>query len=556
MPSAVMAATVAEGSQYTRLGGGVREMSLGFTGMSDLGSIEGVTLNPAALGDLRRVANSLTVGGFGSSNILFNVGFAAPTLTGVYSVNLLYQNSPSTLSGLGNLVGIDLAISKAITGNLFWGFALKSGYADGAQPLTNDWYLGCDLGVVYRATAATNFGIGFNNFAFGLAFKNLGKTIGFDTNNARYPAMGIGFGASFYPFYYKAYKMKLAADINIPWNPFDLTFSIAMENVFFDMFKLRAAYVYTSYGLGPYSLGIGFTGVFLVENTATDIDINYALQSETLNGVQSISHWVNLSVAWGYYDDKAPAVAATPNYASFSPNYDGSQDAVTLALNVRDNTMVRRWEVEVRDSQGNVVKTFKSVDELQMVNLTVGKFLKQIFSRKKQVEIPNAISWSGQDEEGNVVADGNYTYVLKAWDENDNLGESVAGVVHIDTVVPAVASVNAPVIFSPNGDGSKDDYVVPLNLSNIQASDQLIATVRDASGRTVRTYDIPIVFLRGSRGTERTRTVSPFPKVSTTSCWRLAILPVTHPRDHFPDTACDELPDSEACRQQYGIFAQ
>lgn len=477
------------GSQFNYLGGGVRELSLGYGGLTELGSIEGVTVNPAALGDIRRLANSFSVIGMTSSNHLYNLGLAIPTLGGNISFNFRYINTTDSYSGLGQLYGGDIGFSKTIIDGFYWGTSIGFDYADVNTISTNDWQLSASMGLIYRITGKTN-GAGMIDPTFGFALKNMGKTIRADTNYNGVPALGIGLGFSFYPFKYDNYSLRLFTDLNVPFNPAEFTASIAMEQVLFDLIKFRAGYIYDTTGqLGPFTLGVGITGVFLVDNKSTDLDISYAMAMHKTDGVSEITHSVGVSVAWGYYDDKAPEVSIEAERIYFSPNYDGSADELVLNPVVDDNTLVDKWQLDIMDADGNTIKTFKSVEDLQLRNLSIKKFFKQIFSKKEDVEIPETLSWDGQNENGEPVDDGTYYYVLNAWDENGNKAQTSEGEIVIDTVVPAVTPQPDYVLFSPNKDGAKDVLTFSLSDQNIQDDDEIKAEIIDADGNVVKTYD-------------------------------------------------------------------
>ncbi len=480
----VYAANLTPGSQYVFTGTSVRGTALGWTGMSELGNIQDMSYNPAALGDLRRVANNLSIGGFGSTNSLINLGFAYPSLSGVFSLGIDYISGPASSLYLNQWISLRAGISKAITENLFWGFDLD--FASVGGNMTNDWTLGFDMGII-RAKQDDSNGAGFKNFSYGIALKNIGKNAQLGSYDL-FPGMGLSLGASFYPLLYKPYKLKVSSDIHFSWSPLDFQAGIGIEQTLLDLISLRAGYTYSANGIGPFSLGAGFGGVILVQETKTDVKVDYSASQQSFNGASEWMHKVNLNVAWGYYDDKAPQVDVEAKNSAFSPNYDGSQDTIELKLQVKDNTLVDSWEVEVQDNTGKVIKTFKSVEKLQIRNLTLGKVTKQIFSAKKQVEIPESISWDGQDETGARVPDGDYTYVLRAWDENANKSESKAGTVKIDTLVPQLVVSQTNRIFSPNNDGSKDVIVFPVQGINIQEGDKISAEVRNEKGDVVRTY--------------------------------------------------------------------
>lgn len=479
------------GSQYYYTGIGAKEASLGYAGISELGSLDGNSFNPASLADLRRIASSFLIGGLGTKNLLLSPAFALPTDIGVLSVNALYLGS-SQPNALNTLLGAQVNIAKPITGSLFWGFGVKFN-AGFNNPSNSDWQLAFDTGVIYSERSQQT-GTGLLDPSFGLVIRNIGKNMILGAYDA-FPAMGLGFGASFFPVKLDSYKLKLIGDMTLPFNPFNLVFSVGAENIFIDMFKVRLAYILNSsnFGmaqLGYFAFGAGFSGKLkLFKDSPTDIDISYALQNQSFNGVDEWAHSVNVSVAWGIYDDVKPEAKATPHHLYFSPNTDGSQDEERIALDIRDNTLVDGWEVTVSDSAGKTVKTWKSLEKLQLRTLNFFKFLEKIFSRKQQVEIPAEIVWDGRDDSGKPMPDGDYTYRLLTWDENNNTNRDQKGAIIIDTVIPKLAASAQTSVFSPNGDGAKDELSVSVQTANFKDIDRFKVYVKDTHGSIVRSFD-------------------------------------------------------------------
>lgn len=485
------AVNLAPGSQYYYTGYGAKETSLGYTGISELGSIDGNSYNPASLGDLRRMANSFLIGGLGTKNFLFSPGFALPTDIGVLSFNGLYLGSSQT-NGVNTLLGFQANIAKPITESLFWGFAIKLNYGV-MNPNTNDWQLAFDTGIIYSEKSDKK-GVGYLDPSYGLVIKNIGKNMTLGSYDP-FPAMGIGAGVSFFPVKLDAYKLKLIGDVTVPFNPFNAAVSVGVENIFIDMFKLRFAYVLsaTNFGmpsLGFFTLGAGFSGKLRIfKDSPTDIDISYALQNQNFNGTAEWAHFVNVSVAWGFYDDVRPEAKVTPHHLYFSPNYDGSQDEERLVLDIRDNTLVEGWELDIRDRDNKTVKTYKSLEKLQLRTLSLPKFFEKIFSRKQQVEIPGELVWDGKDDNGKAMPDGEYRYNLIAWDENKNTNNLQDGSIIIDTVVPRLETAASTYIFSPNGDGAKDEISFNVKTENFKDIDRFKAVIRDSHSNIVRNFN-------------------------------------------------------------------
>lgn len=490
-PMMSFANTLPDGAEYLYLGGSTRSQALGGSGLAELDTIGDVGLNPAALGDIRRVANSVNFGGFGSDFLPLSLGFAYPTLVGNFSGQLIYQSSEGGVNTFKNLLQLNAAISKAITKDFFFGFSMKAGYADLGG--SGDWNLGADIGVIYRINSDEGSGFGFFKPTLGVALKNLGKTVTNATTSS-FPGFGLGAGLSFYPLMTESYKIKLLTDAYLVTD-FPTTetkvgavWTLGLEQTLADFIDLRAGLNLSSYGLPMYSVGAGINAPVIVQNATTDVKLSYALTIDTAGTSPELVHFASIEVAWGSYDDKAPEAEITASESYFSPNFDDSQDELVLTFDVKDNTLVDGWEVEVLDSEGNVIRTYKSVNELGVSDLSVKKFFKQIFSKKESVEIPESIVWDGQNSDGDVVSDGVYSYVLKSWDENNNISETTAGTVVIDTVVPTVSAEADFVLFSPNGDGAKDSLTFSLKSANVSDGDILTAKLLDEDGNSVRSY--------------------------------------------------------------------
>lgn len=494
------------GSQPFLTGFGSVEASRGYTGISELGSLDGLFYNPASMADARRIENSFSIGGFGTAGLYTGLGLALPTDIGVVSFYGLYTGS-SASSVLNSLFGLKAGWSKPITENLFFG-ATVNAFSANMVP-NGDWGLSLDLGLIYREENSTR-GVGFLSPSYGFVLKNLGKPA-FLTNYDAFPGIGFGVGASFNPIQLDFYRLRLFGDLSMGVYPFNLVMGLGMDNILFDLVHLSMGYSLSLSNLGipqtgPLYAGIGVTGRFKINPTnrsltniewktaggrsdnSTELRLYYAIQNQQYYGREEFSHTVTLSAAWGYYDDQAPEAAVTPTHAAFSPNFDGSQDTLPLKLAIRDNTRVEGWEVEVLDASGKRVQTFKSIPPLEVRTLTPEKVLKRLFSAKQQVEIPQQVVWDGQDESGKRVSDGEYSYVLRTWDENRNTNVTTAGRILLDTVIPSVKATNNYVIFSPNNDGAREELTLSLSPENLKAGDVFSAVILDSASNQVRTY--------------------------------------------------------------------
>jgi len=493
------------GSQSIYLGNGVKEAGLGYTGISGLYSIDGITFNPASQADARRMANSFTFGGIGSRTAVGLLGISLPFDFGVLSFNALYSGSGGE-NALSSLYGGVFSIAKPITENLFWGTSLKFLYGNSR---TSDWALAIDMGVIIKEETGTK-GFGLNDYSYGLVIRNIGKIINI-TNYDPFPPMTLGLGGSFYPLIFDFYRLKLIADVNIPFYPLGFSLNVGVENIFFDFIKVRGGYILSfpegsSFSeVGPFTFGVSLLGKFKISQKegkqdfefkfgkekledSTDIEISYCLQQQKFNGVGEIAHFVGFDIAWGYYDDQKPDVGMSVETNYISPNFDGLQDVARIYPRMKDNKFVDGWQLDIVDQSGKTVRTYNSIEKLKIRSLDFMKFVKQIFSVKQQVEIPEYIDWNGQDKDGKVVSDGEYFAVLTAWDENKNTAKSEKLSIFVDTVVPEVKASLPYLIFSPNNDNSKDELVINLSSKNIMPNDKVIVSILDKNNVEVKNF--------------------------------------------------------------------
>ncbi|MCK5093352.1 MAG: gliding motility-associated C-terminal domain-containing protein, partial [Spirochaetes bacterium] len=192
-----------------------------------------------------------------------------------------------------------------------------------------------------------------------------------------------------------------------------------------------------------------------------------------------------ISVGFGAYDRKPPKVAVEAESLYFSPNHDGVNDMAIYNLNIKDNTMVFGWKLDINDEGGRPVKSFVAEDVRKIRFMTLQKYVKRIFAKKEEVKIPKAIEWDGEDFRGNVVEDGTYYYTLHAWDENENQTITVKKKIIVDNLVPMIEAKSEMLLFSPNADGVKDTLTFDIKSANIEADDRVVLQISDRDSNVV-----------------------------------------------------------------------
>ncbi len=132
-------------------------------------------------------------------------------------------------------------------------------------------------------------------------------------------------------------------------------------------------------------------------------------------------------------------VILTVSPDAFSPNGDGSKDALTFSPIIRTNTGIAEYTLSILDANGQTVRTF---------------------SEKRS--LPRSISWNGLTDEGTRATDGMYSASLYTLSNNGSETTVTTQNFELDSTYPEV-TISAPyTLFSPNGDGNKD--TIPLSI--------------------------------------------------------------------------------------------
>ncbi|MFA6856161.1 MAG: FlgD immunoglobulin-like domain containing protein [Treponema sp.] len=143
-------------------------------------------------------------------------------------------------------------------------------------------------------------------------------------------------------------------------------------------------------------------------------------------------------------DTKAPYLLARIPWSSFSPDGDGNQDTIPVA--VTDCTIEKLWSAEVKDAKGITIRRFTWNGSVQ----TDGK---------------PGFDWNGTDESGNTASDGIYSIVISSTDEAGNtFSTSLNGITLDNREVKAYVTTDLEGI-SPNGDNTLDSQKFTIRTS-------------------------------------------------------------------------------------------
>ncbi len=193
-----------------------------------------------------------------------------------------------------------------------------------------------------------------------------------------------------------------------------------------------------------------------------------------------------VNVAFGVVDRNPPVITLDyPETAYISPNNDGLADELLLPVEITDERYVMSWALVVRDADGSVIRRIEN-KEYRPESEGFRSLLDRILYVRTGVEVPEQIRWDGRTDAGSVAPDGEYTFVLEATDDNDNLGRSDPKPIVVDNTPPSV-TITEPenpddLIFAP-GDAVGQDSVVIEQTSSRE--DLWTVQILDASDTVV-----------------------------------------------------------------------
>ncbi len=145
-----------------------------------------------------------------------------------------------------------------------------------------------------------------------------------------------------------------------------------------------------------------------------------------------------------------------------SPNNDGTRDELVFPFKLNDTRYIKGYALEIYDAAGNLVRSIGNKEE-RPESFSFKDMFSRVFKTKSGIPVPDTLRWDGTTEEGAVAADGEYSFRVIAWDDNNNRSESPRYSIVIDTRPPEIEITEKKpleLIFSPDDDGSKDTVLI------------------------------------------------------------------------------------------------
>jgi outer membrane protein OmpA-like peptidoglycan-associated protein/flagellar hook assembly protein FlgD len=493
------------------------------------GSPSADAVNPAAEAAQQRFTLDLSYAallGLGAEDgwgHVINLGASMPNSFGVFGAGMRFFYSPVNdfvSMPLGSAFDLRGTFAKELSDKLWIGLGISGRVGQRADL---DWSLGADLGFLAKAGD-----LGFmKNFRWGGVLAGLGKWYSpgavagggtgasGDIDIAFSSPFTVKAGVGFDFVKNKSVRLSATGDAAAPFFQnliVDLGLGFSYKEIFGVTvgwgFNLREAIWYWSGAESRVMKSLipsfGFQASlpittskdkesFLAKQGWDQSDLRPSFSVQPLyNDIWAFGAGVTLPL--GVVDRKAPRIQIEYPKTEYdmyymSPNSDGKNDELSLPLNIIDERYVMGYSLKIMNEKGDVVREIQNKESRPE---TVGfkQVMSQLMYSKKGVVVPKEVKWDGRTTAGATAPDGVYTVKVESIDDNGNRGESEPYKVAVDST-PPTAAITAPkdpngLIFSPDGDGKKDDIVIRASGSK---EDLWKVEVRDSADKVVRKLD-------------------------------------------------------------------
>ncbi len=461
--------------------------------------------NPAASGAQQRPVLDIGYGllsdfGIQGLGTAINLGFDLPQPYGVWNGGLYFVSTPGSMTDLplGTLAQLRGGISKDLFPNFLVGAALDTSFG-----WNQDYGFGLclDLGVIHKLGD-----LGFlKDFRYGAVLANIGK--GYSTAASTWAVQApftLSGGARALLIRSDEFKIGAGLDLSLP-SFIDLGLGLSGSLVWRDMLTLRLGWGFPSVrelaGGAKKNLlpSLAFMGTFPLSGLKDDSfmaqqgwdksELRPALAVTPLYGsVYSIS--TGLTLPLGVVDQKGPDISAqfpTTDWGPWylSPNADGKLDILDIPIHIVDQRYIASYQMAISPSgQAEPVRTIANKESRPENEGFTGLWNRLLYV-KTGLPVPEKLMWNGFGDGGERVPDGDYEVRISAIDDNDNRSEVGPFPVTVDTTPPLaeLAVADGVMIFSPDGDGSKDTITLKQQGS---VEDLWTLKVLNAAGTAVR----------------------------------------------------------------------
>ena len=166
-----------------------------------------------------------------------------------------------------------------------------------------------------------------------------------------------------------------------------------------------------------------------------------------------------------------PILTVTVDYSAISPNADGYKDVATFTLKAKAFNPIKEWTFKITDRGEDRRKGVQALRTYQ-----------------GRGDVAGQLQWGGENDGKRVLPDGEYLYSLEVVDVAGNRSVSQPTPIRIDTTPPDLTASASIDLFSPNGDGFKDETSFVLTYKDASPIGSWDLKIRDTSKRVVKTF--------------------------------------------------------------------
>lgn len=173
----------------------------------------------------------------------------------------------------------------------------------------------------------------------------------------------------------------------------------------------------------------------------------------------------------------------------FSPNLDGVKDFIEIPFIIKEDNL-QKWSLTIVRKEGS---RFLQIMSHESVNpkeeqLSFTKFFSRLVAKDTPLKAPNSYLWEGRDDRGELVKDSIYYFTITAMDSWGNESKSPLIPIVVDTITPKSEFTLDTDIFSPNGDGRKDELQITIDSKNFDSQDSWHLTLSDSEGKVTKRF--------------------------------------------------------------------
>jgi len=185
---------------------------------------------------------------------------------------------------------------------------------------------------------------------------------------------------------------------------------------------------------------------------------DYMIESQDAAGNRTAAGPYRIQVETG-----RRAVQLRLNNKAISPNGDGIQDELVINVEADARERIKQYTLAIRGKDGIAVKTWTGGPDLA-----------------------REYRWSGTNDAGATVPDGDYSVKLEVVYLNDAFAQDGPATVTVDRILPQATVYLSRAVFSPNGDGRAD--TVEITQSSVYG-DRWNGQISSETGKIVRTWE-------------------------------------------------------------------